>query len=134
MKVAFVGKSGSGKSTLAKLLLGLYWPEQGIIELDGRDLRHLDVKSVRRQMGIVSQDPYIFGSSVRENILLNNPNLPPQKMIGRPSSLYSRRHHGHADGLRNTACRGRSVAIGGPKAARGHRTSARTRPGCAAPR
>jgi ABC-type bacteriocin/lantibiotic exporter with double-glycine peptidase domain len=81
MKVAFVGRSGSGKSTLASLLLGLYWPESGTIELDGCDLRQLDVRSVRQQMGIVTQDPYIFAGSVRENLLLNDPDAPPNRMI-----------------------------------------------------
>ncbi len=81
MKVALVGRSGSGKSTLASLMLGLYWPEQGTIEFDGRDLRQLDVRTVRQQMGIVTQDPFIFAGSVRDNILLNCPDAPPHKMI-----------------------------------------------------
>lgn len=80
MKVAFVGPSGSGKSTLAKLMLGLYWPEQGTIEFDGRDLRQLDVRTVRRQMGIVSQQPFIFAGSVRENIALNDPDAAPHQI------------------------------------------------------
>ncbi|HWB79476.1 MAG TPA: peptidase domain-containing ABC transporter [Nannocystaceae bacterium] len=81
MKVALVGRSGSGKSSLASLLLGLYMPEQGTIEFDGRDLRQLDVRSVRQQLGIVTQDPYIFAGSVRDNLLLNAPDAPPHKMI-----------------------------------------------------
>jgi ABC-type bacteriocin/lantibiotic exporter with double-glycine peptidase domain len=81
MKIALVGRSGSGKSTLASLLLGLYWPESGSIEFDGCDLRQLDVRTVRKQMGIVTQDPYVFAGTVRDNLLLNCPEAPQAKMI-----------------------------------------------------
>jgi ATP-binding cassette subfamily B protein len=81
MKVALVGRSGSGKSTLASLMLGLYWPEQGSIEFDGRDLRQLDVRTVRQQMGIVTQDPYIFSGTVRENLMLNAPDAPQHRLV-----------------------------------------------------
>ena len=74
--IGIVGRSGSGKSTLAHLLLGLYRPTSGRIEFDGLDLAGLDAGSVRRQLGIVTQRPYLFGSSVRENIALTNPELP----------------------------------------------------------
>jgi ABC-type bacteriocin/lantibiotic exporter with double-glycine peptidase domain len=74
--IGIVGRSGSGKSTLAHLLLGLYRPTSGRIEYDGQDLASLDAGSVRRQVGIVTQRPYLFGSSVRENIALTNPELP----------------------------------------------------------
>jgi ABC-type bacteriocin/lantibiotic exporter with double-glycine peptidase domain len=80
-KVALVGRSGSGKSTLASLMLGLYWPEEGSIEFDGRDLRQLDVRTVRQQMGIVTQDPYIFAGTVRDNLLLNAPEASPHQMM-----------------------------------------------------
>jgi ABC-type bacteriocin/lantibiotic exporter with double-glycine peptidase domain len=81
MKVAIVGRSGSGKSTLAALMLGLYWPEHGSIEFDGRDLRQLDVRTVRQQMGIVTQDPYIFAGTVRENLMLNAPDAPQHRLV-----------------------------------------------------
>ncbi|HEY2270354.1 MAG TPA: peptidase domain-containing ABC transporter [Streptosporangiaceae bacterium] len=74
--IGIVGRSGSGKSTLAHLLLGLYRPTSGRIEFDGLDLASLDAGAVRRQLGIVTQRPYLFGSSVRENIALTNPELP----------------------------------------------------------
>jgi ABC-type bacteriocin/lantibiotic exporter with double-glycine peptidase domain len=74
--IGIVGRSGSGKSTLAHLLLGLYQPTSGRIEYDGQDLAGFDAGSVRRQLGIVTQRPYLFGSSVRENIALINPELP----------------------------------------------------------
>ena len=75
-KVAIVGRSGSGKSTLAHLLLGLYAPEAGRVVYDGVDLAALDARTVRRQIGIVTQNAYLFGSTIRENIALSDPRLP----------------------------------------------------------
>src|SRR5262249_26364135 len=71
-----VGPSGSGKSTLASLLLGLYEPTDGMVYYDGVALRDLDVRSVRRQMGVVVQKAYVFGGSIRSNIALAAPDLP----------------------------------------------------------
>lgn len=79
--VALVGPSGSGKSTLASLLLALYRPSSGRIVYDGVDLIELDASTVRRQMGIVVQRPYLFGTTIGANILLANPHLPRERMI-----------------------------------------------------
>ena len=79
--IGIVGRSGSGKSTLAHLLLGLYRPTSGSIEFDGQDLADLDAGSVRRQLGIVTQRPYLFGSSVRDNIALTDPELPLEAVV-----------------------------------------------------
>ena len=79
--IGIVGRSGSGKSTLAHLMLGLYRPTSGRIEFDGLDLASLDAGSVRRQLGIVTQRPYLFASSVRENIALTNPELPLDAIV-----------------------------------------------------
>jgi ABC-type bacteriocin/lantibiotic exporter with double-glycine peptidase domain len=81
MKVALVGRSGSGKSTLAALLLGLYTPESGTIEFDGCDLRQLDVRSVRAQMGVVSQQPYMFSGTIRDNLVVACPDAPMHRVI-----------------------------------------------------
>jgi ABC-type bacteriocin/lantibiotic exporter with double-glycine peptidase domain len=79
--VAIVGRSGSGKSTLASLLLGLYPPASGRVRYDGVDLSKLDLRSVRRQLGIVTQRPYLFGSSIRANIALSDPGLSLSSVI-----------------------------------------------------
>jgi ABC-type bacteriocin/lantibiotic exporter with double-glycine peptidase domain len=73
MVVAIVGPSGCGKSTLARMLAGLYRPTEGRIIFDGHDLKQLELKSVRRQIGIVFQSPSLFAGSVRNAIALANP-------------------------------------------------------------
>jgi ATP-binding cassette subfamily B protein len=72
-QLGIVGRSGAGKSTLAHLLLGLYTPTSGRILFDGLDLTTLEVRSVRRQLGIVTQRPYLFGASIADNIAFNAP-------------------------------------------------------------
>lgn len=84
--VAIVGRSGSGKSTLARLLLGLYEPEAGRVLYDGADLRDLEVRSLRLQLGIVTQESYVFGSSVRDNIALAAPGIA-QDEVARAARL-----------------------------------------------
>lgn len=73
--VALVGRSGAGKSTLAGLLVGLYVPTSGRILYDGLDLAELEFRSLRNQIGVVPQHPYLFGSSIRANIALADPDL-----------------------------------------------------------
>jgi ABC-type bacteriocin/lantibiotic exporter with double-glycine peptidase domain len=72
-KVALVGPSGSGKSTLLKLLAGTIVPTSGAIRYDGYNLHELDLEAVRRQLGVVPQHPFVFGSSVRDNVALTAP-------------------------------------------------------------
>jgi ATP-binding cassette, subfamily B, bacterial len=79
--VGIVGRTGSGKSTLAHLLLGLYPPTSGRILFDGRDLAELELQSVRRQIGIVTQRPYLFGATIRRNIALSNPTMPHEMVV-----------------------------------------------------
>ena len=79
-QIAVVGESGSGKSTLARLLIGLYTPVNGRILYDGVDLAGLDYRSLRRQVGLVPQDPYLFGSTIRDNIALADPAVPLEQV------------------------------------------------------
>ena len=69
-RVAIVGPSGSGKSTLVYLLLRLYDPSAGRILIDGTDLRDLDIRSVRDQIGLVTQETILFNESVFENVAI----------------------------------------------------------------
>ncbi len=68
--VAIVGRSGSGKSTLVKLLQGFYYPEKGRLTIDGHDIRHISLQSLRVQLGVVPQDCFLFSGTILENITL----------------------------------------------------------------
>ena len=81
LRVALVGRTGSGKTTLARLLAGLYEPEAGRILLDGKDLKSFNLRSIRRQLGIVTQETQLFGGSIRSNISLADPNMSMHRII-----------------------------------------------------
>jgi subfamily B ATP-binding cassette protein MsbA len=66
--LAIVGPSGAGKTTLIDLIPHFYDPVEGRIEVDGRDIREIDVLSLRRQIAIVSQEPFVFAGTIRENL------------------------------------------------------------------
>ena len=71
--VALVGHTGAGKSTLVKLLARFYDPSEGSIRIDGHDLRDIQVRSLRRQLGIVPQEGFLFAASIRDNIAFGRP-------------------------------------------------------------
>jgi ABC-type multidrug transport system fused ATPase/permease subunit len=71
--VALVGHTGAGKSTIAKLLARFYDPREGRITIDGHDLRDVSQESLRRQLGIVPQEGFLFAGTVRENIAFGRP-------------------------------------------------------------
>lgn len=79
--VALVGRSGSGKTTISKLLLGLYLPTNGKILIDGYDLTTISLNSLRQQIGVVDQDTFLFGATIRENISLGNPEITLPEII-----------------------------------------------------
>lgn len=72
-KVVVIGRVGSGKTTLQRLVLGLYAPTQGVITVDGVDLRQIDPAELRRNIGYVEQDATLFYGTLRENIALSAP-------------------------------------------------------------
>jgi HlyB family type I secretion system ABC transporter len=71
--IALVGRSGSGKTTLSKLILGLYQPTTGSIEIDGKNLNTISLHSLRSQIGIVDQDTFLFSGTIKSNITLAKP-------------------------------------------------------------
>jgi subfamily B ATP-binding cassette protein MsbA len=79
--VAVVGPSGAGKSTLVDLIPRFYDPTEGSVTLDGRDLREITVKSLRRIMGIVTQETILFNDSVRNNIAYGVDDVPLEQVM-----------------------------------------------------
>jgi ATP-binding cassette subfamily B protein len=79
--VGVVGQSGSGKSTLMKLLPRLYAPTQGRILVDRYDIDKVELYSLRRQIGIVPQDPLLFSGTISENISLTNPDASSDSIV-----------------------------------------------------
>ena len=79
--VGIVGQSGSGKSTLMKLLPRLYSPEHGRIKIDGYDIDKVELYSLRRQIGIVPQDPLLFTGTIADNISQTNPDASSEEIV-----------------------------------------------------
>ena len=79
--VALVGSSGSGKSTLADLIPRFYDVNQGAIEIDGQDIRHVTLNSLRRLMGIVTQETILFNDTIRANIAYGQKNIDDKQVI-----------------------------------------------------
>jgi ATP-binding cassette, subfamily B, bacterial len=74
--VAFVGATGAGKSTMAKLVTRFYDPTSGRVLIDGYDLRTVTMQSLRSQLGVVPQEPFLFAGSIRDNISFARPDAP----------------------------------------------------------
>ena len=79
--VGIVGHSGSGKSTTVNLLMRFYEVNDGCITIDDIDIRRLRKICMRRQVGIVAQDPYLFGGTIAENVAYGNPNVAPGQIL-----------------------------------------------------
>ena len=79
--IAIVGKSGAGKSTLIDLLPRFFDPDEGAVLIDGKDIRDLKIADVRKQMGIVSQNPILFNTSFTDNIAFSLDTIPSQEMV-----------------------------------------------------
>ncbi|MBP3965449.1 ABC transporter ATP-binding protein [Paenibacillus lignilyticus] len=73
--VALVGHTGSGKSSIMNLLLGFYEPQQGVITIDGRDISSFSKQALRKHMGIVLQDPFLFAGDIKFNVSLYNKDI-----------------------------------------------------------
>ena len=78
--IALVGNSGGGKTTLVSLLPRFYDPTSGGIYVDGTDIRDFTLKSLRKNIGVVFQDNFLFAGSIRENILLGNEDATPEQL------------------------------------------------------
>jgi ATP-binding cassette subfamily B protein len=81
MRVAFVGPSGCGKSTIAKMILGFNLPLAGACMIDGHDITKLDLGALRRNIGVVLQDSFLFAGTVAQNIALGDPDPDMQRVV-----------------------------------------------------
>ena len=88
---ALVGHTGAGKSTIAKLIARFYDPGEGSISIDGHDLREVTQQSLRRQLGIVPQEGFLFGSTVAENIAFGRPSARPEEVAAAAEAVGAHR-------------------------------------------
>ncbi len=79
--IGIVGRSGSGKSTLGRLIQGLYPVESGIVAIDGHDVREFDLAHLRRHIGVVLQENFLFRGTVRENIGISRPSATLSEIV-----------------------------------------------------
>lgn len=79
--IGLVGHSGAGKSTMINLLARFYIAQEGVVEIDGTDIRHIHLEDLRRQIGIVPQESYLFSGTIMENIAYSKPNATPEEII-----------------------------------------------------
>jgi ATP-binding cassette, subfamily C, bacterial LapB len=98
-RVGMLGRIGSGKSTVARMLMGLYEPLEGAVLFDGTDIRQVDPADLRRNIGYVSQDNYLFFGSVRDNISFSAPHNgrrehPAGRLGGRRHDFLRTHPHG----------------------------------------
>jgi len=112
-KVALVGETGGGKTTVTRLLSRLYDVNRGGIELDGTDLRLIPLAALRRRIGIVLQDPYLFTGTVEDNICLGDDRVRPRvrqaaAMVG-ADRFITRLENGYAEEVRE---RGNNFSVG----------------------
>jgi ATP-binding cassette subfamily B protein len=77
---ALVGETGAGKSTIAKLVTRFYDPQAGTVRIDGHDLKDVTFKSLRGQIGVVPQEPFLFGGTVRDNITFARPDADDEEV------------------------------------------------------
>lgn len=79
--LAVVGPTGAGKSTIAKLVARFYDPDDGHVTIDGHDLRTVTITSLRRQLGVVPQEPFLFHGSIRDNVAFGRPDATDEEVI-----------------------------------------------------
>jgi ABC-type multidrug transport system fused ATPase/permease subunit len=96
--VALVGETGAGKTTIVKLLTRFHDPTSGCIRVDGVDLRTVTQQSLRKQMGMVLQDPFLFNGSVKENILFGRLGASDEDVIAAAKAVGA---HDFIMGLKN---------------------------------
>jgi ATP-binding cassette subfamily C protein LapB len=79
-RVAILGRIGSGKSTILRLMAGLYQPSEGMVDVDGLDLRQIDPADYRLKVGFVSQEPRLFKGTLRDNVMMGRPQIDAARL------------------------------------------------------
>ena len=113
--VAVVGPSGGGKSTIASLLLRFYSPTQGSIKIDGVDLSTMNVKSLRRKIGVVAQEPVLFSGTIADNISYAKPGATRKEIIDAARKANCRFVEDFPDGLDTSVGPRGAMLSGGQK-------------------
>ncbi len=85
--IALVGESGGGKSTTAKLVARFYDPREGAIRVDGVDLRDVQLRSYRRQLGVVLQDPFLFSGTIADNVRFGRPEATEEEVVAAAAAI-----------------------------------------------
>ena len=85
--VALVGESGGGKSTTAKLIARFYDPLSGAVRVDGTDLRDVELRSYRRQLGVVLQDPFLFSGTIADNLRFGRPEATDDEVLAAAEAI-----------------------------------------------
>ena len=80
-KIAIVGKIASGKTSLLRLITGLYDPSEGSVKIDKSDITHMHPDDIRNHIGVVMQIPILFSGTLKENLLMGNPNATDKEML-----------------------------------------------------
>jgi ATP-binding cassette subfamily C protein LapB len=80
-KIAIVGKIASGKTSLLRLITGLYDPSEGSVKIDKSDITHMHPDDIRNHIGVVMQIPILFSGTLKENLLMGNPNATDKEMV-----------------------------------------------------
>ena len=125
--IALVGETGGGKSTMAKLIARFYDPDEGAVRVDGTDLRDVELRSYRRQLGVVLQDPFLFSGTIADNIRFAKPDASDEEVAAAAAAVGVDRVAAGSKAACSTSC-ARAARDSRPASASSSRSHARCSP------